>query len=58
MNNLKRRSHELLVVLVTWPCPSARKAPKKPRVEEKEAPRAKKKNTYISPELRLKFTQP
>ena len=26
--------------------PSARKAPKKPRVEEKEAPRAKKKNTY------------
>jgi len=37
-------------LLVRWPTPPAKKAPKPPRVEEKEAPRAQKKIPTITPD--------
>eukprot|EP00985_Skeletonema_marinoi_P022615 scaffold14535_cov198-Skeletonema_marinoi.AAC.4 len=38
------------ICLVRWPTPPAKKAPKPPRVEEKEAPRAQKKIPTITPD--------
>ena len=51
--------HLIFPYLVRWPLLFVLEKPHKPpRVEEKEAPRAAKTKPHVSPEQKLKFTQP